>query len=149
MRYFERGSDDVVSKPFSYPELRGRDPRAAAPQPAAPRPPASRGSARCASTTRARDVRVGDTPIDVSAKEYALLCTSPPTPTRVFTKDELLRDVWGFRAPAARARSTATPAGCGTSSQTSATAGGSRTSGASGYRLVSPDELGDADGSAA
>jgi DNA-binding response OmpR family regulator len=35
----------------------------------------------------------------VSAKEYALLAHLATDPTCVFTKDELLRDVWGFRAP--------------------------------------------------
>jgi DNA-binding response OmpR family regulator len=35
----------------------------------------------------------------VSAKEYALLAHLATDPTCVFTKHELLRDVWGFRAP--------------------------------------------------
>jgi DNA-binding response OmpR family regulator len=36
--------------------------------------------------------------LDLSAKEFALLRMLASAPTRVFTKDELLRDVWGFRA---------------------------------------------------
>jgi len=31
--------------------------------------------------------------------EFSLLTTLASDPRRVFTKDELLRDVWGFRAP--------------------------------------------------
>jgi DNA-binding response OmpR family regulator len=31
-------------------------------------------------------------------KEFSLLCTLASDPTRVFTKEELLRDVWGFRS---------------------------------------------------
>ena len=31
-------------------------------------------------------------------KEFALLRTLAAEPTRVFTKQELLRDVWGFRS---------------------------------------------------
>ncbi len=57
-------------------------------------------------------VRVGDLEIDPAAraatlhgqrvelagKEFALLKTLAAAPTRVFTKEELLRDVWGFRS---------------------------------------------------
>jgi DNA-binding response OmpR family regulator len=31
-------------------------------------------------------------------KEFSLLRTLAAEPTRVFTKEELLRDVWGFRS---------------------------------------------------
>ena len=34
----------------------------------------------------------------LAAKEFALLRALASSPTRVFTKEELLRDVWGFRA---------------------------------------------------
>ena len=47
----------------------------------------------------ARQVSVRDTPIAVSAKEYALLAHLAAEPTRVFTRKELLRDVWGYRTP--------------------------------------------------
>jgi DNA-binding response OmpR family regulator len=35
--------------------------------------------------------------VRLSQKEYGLLRTLASEPTRVFTKDELLRNVWGFR----------------------------------------------------
>jgi DNA-binding response OmpR family regulator len=35
--------------------------------------------------------------VELAAKEFALLRTLASSPTRVFTKEELLRDVWGFR----------------------------------------------------
>ena len=47
-----------------------------------------------------RQVRVGETPVELSRKEFALLRTLAAEPTRVFTKHELLRDVWGFRCRA-------------------------------------------------
>jgi DNA-binding response OmpR family regulator len=50
----------------------------------------------------AREVRLGDRKIDLSAKEFALLRTLAAEPTRVFTKEELLRDVWGFPAAVAQ-----------------------------------------------
>ena len=45
---------------------------------------------------RARD-DAARAPVELAAKEFALLRTLAAEPTRVFTKDELLRDVWGFR----------------------------------------------------
>jgi DNA-binding response OmpR family regulator len=44
-----------------------------------------------------REVVLGDKKVDLSAKEFALLHTLAAEPTRVFTKEELLRDVWGFK----------------------------------------------------
>jgi len=44
-----------------------------------------------------REVRLGDREVELSAKEFALLHALAGEPTRVFTKEELLRDVWGFK----------------------------------------------------
>jgi DNA-binding response OmpR family regulator len=43
-------------------------------------------------------VTLAGEPIDVTSKEYGLLCKLAAEPERVFTKDELLRDVWGFKS---------------------------------------------------
>ncbi len=48
----------------------------------------------------AREVRVDGAPVDLSTKEFALLAALAREPRRVFTKNELLRDVWGFRGQA-------------------------------------------------
>ena len=45
-----------------------------------------------------RDVTLRGRRIVLSQKEFALLRTLATEPTRVFTKEELLRNVWGFRA---------------------------------------------------
>jgi DNA-binding response OmpR family regulator len=98
VRYFDRGSDDVISKPFSYAELRARI--RAVPRRSHPRSghQVTRiGALRIEHA--AREVRIGDTPIALSAMEYALLVHLAADPSRVFTKHELLRDVWGFRSP--------------------------------------------------
>jgi DNA-binding response OmpR family regulator len=50
--------------------------------------------------TVAREVRVDGIAVDLSAKEFALLAALAREPRRVFTKSELLRDVWGFKSPA-------------------------------------------------
>ena len=54
--------------------------------------------------------------MELSAKEFALLRTLASEPTRVFTKEELLRGVWGFRSRARRGLSTRTRAACARSS---------------------------------
>jgi signal transduction histidine kinase len=44
-----------------------------------------------------REVRLRGRRIALSQKEFALLRTLASEPARVFTKDELLRSIWGFR----------------------------------------------------
>jgi DNA-binding response OmpR family regulator len=98
VRLLDRGADDVVNKPFSYPELRARigallrraDTRA--------RPRVLRAGP-VSIDLQARQVRVGERQVALSAKEYGLLVALAAEPTRVFTKWELLREVWGFRSP--------------------------------------------------
>ena len=43
-------------------------------------------------------MRLAGRRIELSAKEFALLRALAEEPTRVFGKQELLRDVWGYRA---------------------------------------------------
>jgi DNA-binding response OmpR family regulator len=45
-----------------------------------------------------RETRVAGAGVELSKMEFALLRALATEPTRVWTKDELLRDVWGFRA---------------------------------------------------
>lgn len=97
-RGLDEGADDYLPKPFYFPEL----------------------SARIRSVLRRRDdrrsgpIRIGDLKIDPSRrevsvdggrvvlanKEYELLLMLASDPSRVFTKAELLRDIWGFRTSA-------------------------------------------------
>jgi DNA-binding response OmpR family regulator len=48
---------------------------------------------------RARDVRVADRQVQLAAKEFEPPQTLIAEPTRVFIREELLRDVWGYRTP--------------------------------------------------
>jgi len=96
VRTLERGADDMLPKPFSYPELLARI-----------------GALLRRSELRTRRGRLRVGPLDVdpaartvhlhgrrvllSQKEFALLRTLATDPTRVFTKDELLRNIWGYR----------------------------------------------------
>ena len=96
VRGFERGADDYICKPFSYPELRGR---------------LAALLRRADHRRRTGRLRVGELDIDpqartarlrgealaLSQKEFALLRMLASEPARVFTKEELLRQIWGFR----------------------------------------------------
>jgi DNA-binding response OmpR family regulator len=96
IRGFERGCDDFLAKPFAYVELRLRI--AALVRRTRERP--SQGRLRVGGLELdplAREVRVRGARVALSAKEFALLRVLAAEPTRVFTKAELLRDVWGFR----------------------------------------------------
>ena len=44
-------------------------------------------------------MRVHGQRVELAAKEFALLRALASDPTRVYTKEELLRTVWGFRSP--------------------------------------------------
>ena len=97
VRGFDRGCDDYVGKPFSYPELRGRV--AALLRRANQR----RGMGRLRVgdlevDPPARRVLLRGAPVELSQKEFALLRTLAAEPTKVWTKEELLRSIWGFRS---------------------------------------------------
>jgi DNA-binding response OmpR family regulator len=97
LRGFERGADDYVAKPFSYAELRLRL-RAVLRRTRARR---AGGRLRVGSLEvdpASREVRLRGRLVELSQKEFALLLALAAEPTRVFTKSELLRDVWGFRS---------------------------------------------------
>ena len=70
---------------------------------------------------RSREVRVFDRPVELSAKEYDLLVTLAGEPTRVFTRAELMRGIWGLQTFGYTGRSTATRRGCGASCAPTAT----------------------------
>ena len=97
VRGFDRGADDYVVKPFSYPELRRR-------LEALLRRSGERVLSGLVSIGDleidpvSREVRVAGRRAVLSAKEFALLLALSAQPTRVFTKDELLREVWGYRS---------------------------------------------------
>ena len=103
LRAFQRGCDDFVARPFSYQELLARI--GALLRRTRRRPAAGR-------------IRVGTLELDpiarlawvegrtvkLSNKEFGLLRAMVEDPTRVFTRQELLRSVWGFKSGIAATR---------------------------------------------
>jgi DNA-binding response OmpR family regulator len=97
VRAFRCGCDDYVPRPFHYEELveriravlrrtgrAGADPIVAGPIEIDP---------------RTRVVTVAGVRLLLSQKEYDLLVKLAGDPQRVFTKAELLRDIWGYERP--------------------------------------------------
>jgi DNA-binding response OmpR family regulator len=95
VRALDRGADDVIGRPFAYEELLARI-RALLRR----RLPAGDGivAGDLVIDRPTRRVRVRDTAVFLSAKEFELGATLASEPYRVFTKEELLREVWGYRA---------------------------------------------------
>ena len=96
VRALDRGADDAVGRPFAYEELRARI-HAVLRRSAAPSPEAL-VAGDLVVDRRTRRVSVRDTSVPLSAKEFELVARLAADPYRVFTKEDLLRDVWGFRA---------------------------------------------------
>ena len=91
-----RGCDDYLAQPFDYQELVERI-RAVLRRSKPPEPGVIDASpVRIDLATR--DVRVDGRRIALSQKEFQLLVCLARDPRRVFTKAELLHDVWNYRA---------------------------------------------------
>jgi DNA-binding response OmpR family regulator len=95
VRAFRMGCDDYVARPFHYDELIERI-RAVLRRSGLASAPLTAGPLSI--DRRARVVMVAGRRVDLSQKEYELLVRLASDPERVFTKAELLRDVWGFPA---------------------------------------------------
>jgi DNA-binding response OmpR family regulator len=96
LRAFDRGADDVVAKPASYPELRARIGALLR------RRRARRGEVLRVRDleidTRARLVLLAGEPVALTQREFTLLVHLAAEPERVFTKAELTAELWGYPA---------------------------------------------------
>ena len=91
---FSAGGDDYISKPFSLHEVLARIKavlrRTAAP--AAPKSELTVGDLTIDYTRKL--VRVGGEDIRLSPKEFGILCLLASSPGRVFSREEILAEVW-------------------------------------------------------
>jgi DNA-binding response OmpR family regulator len=95
VRGLEAGADDYVLKPFHFGELRARIG-------AVLRRVGERREGPCRVgeilvDPASRGVTVGEREVSLSKKEFLLLRTLAADPSRVFSKEELLERVWGYR----------------------------------------------------
>jgi DNA-binding response OmpR family regulator len=96
VRAFDRGCDDYVARPFHYDELLARIRAVLRRTSPSPRERLEAGAIAVDLTTRRTTVR--GRRVALPAKEYELLVKLATEPERVFTKEQLLREVWGYRS---------------------------------------------------
>ena len=121
--------DDYLTRPFVYEELvariravlRRRSPRGEL---------VDLGELVVDRTARRVVVRGGE--VQLATKEYALLLRIALDPDRVFTREQLLRDVWGYRTFVPTRSSSRTRHACAASSPRRGCPAGSSTCGAWG-----------------
>jgi DNA-binding response OmpR family regulator len=95
-------ADDYLEKPFAYDDLRARIDAVLRRRHSRLDEPVRVGELKV--DPARRKVTVGDREVRLAKKEFTLLRVLASDPTRVFAKEELLRDVWGLRGPAASTR---------------------------------------------
>jgi DNA-binding response OmpR family regulator len=96
VRALERGCDDFLSRPFSYEELLARIRAVLRRTNGSTHELLAAGPIRADVATRCVTVR--DRVVPLAGKEYELLLKLMSDPQRVFTKEQLLREVWDFRS---------------------------------------------------
>jgi DNA-binding response OmpR family regulator len=98
VRGLEFGADDYVVKPFHYPELRARVSAVLRRQAGRHEGPRRVGDLVVDPVRRKATVEGRE--IALSNKEFSLLRVLASDPVRVFSKRELLAEVWGYRTEA-------------------------------------------------
>jgi DNA-binding response OmpR family regulator len=96
VRALDRGCDDFLARPFVCEELLARI--RAVLRRTSPAAHETRRAGPVTADLATRCVTAGGRPVTLAGKEYELLLKLMTDPTRVFTKEQLLREVWGFRS---------------------------------------------------
>lgn len=96
----DTGADDYLTKPFSFIELSARVKalfrRSATQHETGETAPDKIELGELTIDLKTRRVMVGDQLIELTAREFDLLCHFAMNPGQVFTRTQLLRDVWGY-----------------------------------------------------
>lgn len=96
VRALDRGADDVLERPFAYDELLARI--RAVLRRTSPPPAECVEAGGVVVDRRIRAAWLDGRRVALSGREFELLARLASDPTRVFTKEELLREVWGYRS---------------------------------------------------
>jgi len=96
IRALEDGADDVLARPFHYGELLARI--HAVLRRVSPEPPERLSVGELAIDRATRRVTIRGEAVALAGKEFELLVKLASDPYRVFTKEQLLREVWGYRS---------------------------------------------------
>ena len=99
LRCYEAGADEFIAQPASYLELRLRL-RAVLARSAGQRTPRQLRVGELWIDLDDHQARWADTRLALSPTEFALVAELAQDPARLRTKDELLREVWGYPLPA-------------------------------------------------
>jgi DNA-binding response OmpR family regulator len=97
VRGLTAGADDYLTKPFNLEELRARISAVLRRQGTQREGPCRVGELTI--DPLRRKVMIGHREVPLAKKEFTLLRVLAGDPTRVFSKEELLQEVWGFRSP--------------------------------------------------
>lgn len=100
LRALEAGADDFMARPFSYLELRARM-RAILRRTSTVAEPDVLQVGGLRIDLQAHRVSTGERTLELTRIEFELLAELARAPSRVFTREELLRSIWGFRSPGA------------------------------------------------
>jgi DNA-binding response OmpR family regulator len=97
VRGLTAGADDYLTKPFNIEELRARIGAVLRRRQSRREGPIRIGE--MVVDPLRRRVTIGAREVALAKKEFTLLRVLAGDPTRVFSKEELLRDVWGYSSP--------------------------------------------------
>ena len=101
---FDKGADDYITKPFSMRELLARVKAnirrvSMAPAPAAPAEPPAKDLVRLGRVTIDREkatIFKDGRPLDLTQREYDLICFLASQPGKVFSREALMEHVWNY-----------------------------------------------------
>ncbi|MGO9490438.1 MAG: response regulator transcription factor [Solirubrobacteraceae bacterium] len=98
LRAFEAGADDFMAMPVDYLELRARLRAVLRRSAVAPDAPRTLTVGELTIDLARRSALLAEEPLELRRMEYELLAHMARQPERAFSREELLRVIWGYRS---------------------------------------------------